>query len=430
MSQPQTAVDQAASAGSGGQPGLRRQLGTSDAVVIGLGAMIGAGIFAALGPAAEAAGAAMLFSLVIAGAVAWCNATSSAELAANYPESGGTYVYGRERLGEWWGYLAGWGFVTGKTASCAAMALAFGVYVSADLSKPLAVAAVLMLTALNYRGINRTLSATRVILVVVIAVLAGVVIAALFGGEADTAKLEPFFGSGAYGVLQAAAILFFAFAGYARIATLGEEVRDPARTIRRAVPIALGVALLVYAAVILASLLAVGPAALAASAAPLETVVSAGSLEWFSPAVKAGAAIASLGVLLSMIAGVSRTGLAMARRRDLPGYFAAVHPENRVPHHADLAIAVLVSAIILMTDLRGAIAFSAFTILLYYAIANASALTLAPSERTRSRWIFGLGLAGCLILAATLPPGAIAVGTAVLTAGVVGRLIALSRRDG
>ena len=407
---------------------LARRLGTSDAVVIGLGAMVGAGIFAALGPAAESAGTAMLISLAIAAVIAWCNATASAELAANSPESGGTYVYGRERLGEWWGYLAGWGFVTGKTASCAAMALAFGAYAAPDLTRPLAVAAVVLLTALNYRGISRTLSATRVILAVVLACLAGVVVASLFGGTADSNNLEPFFDVGPYGVLQGAAILFFAFAGYARIATLGEEVRDPARTIRRAVPIALGVAVAVYALVITSALLAVGPAALAGSAAPLETAVSAGSFDWFSPAVKAGAAIASLGVLLSMIAGVSRTTLAMARRRDLPGYLAAVHPTYRVPHHADIAIAVLVCAIVLLTDIRGAIAFSAFTILLYYAIANASALKLSPAERTRSRAIFALGLAGCLILAVTLPPGAVLAGTGVLAAGVFGRAISLSRR--
>ncbi len=399
-------------------------------MVIGLGAMIGAGIFAALGPAAEAAGAAMLASLLIAGFVAWCNATSSAELAAKYPESGGTYVYGRERLGDWWGYLAGWGFVTGKTASCAAMALAFGAYLAPDLTRPLAVAAVVLLTALNYRGIARTLSATRVILALVLACLAGVVVASLFGGEAAGGNLEPFFSSGPYGVLQGAAILFFAFAGYARIATLGEEVRDPARTIRRAVPVALGIAVAVYALVIASALLAVGPAALAASAAPLETAVSAGRFEWFSPVVKAGAAIASLGVLLSMIAGVSRTTLAMARRSDLPRYLAAVHPTYRVPHHADIAIALLVCVIVLATDLRGAIAFSAFTILLYYAIANASALTLAPTERSRSRWIFATGLAGCLILAVTLPPAAVIAGLLVLATGVAARLIALRRDPG
>jgi basic amino acid/polyamine antiporter, APA family len=407
---------------------LARRLGTSDAVVVGLGAMIGAGIFAALGPAAEAAGAAMLVSLAIAAVIAWCNATASAELAANSPESGGTYVYGRERLGDWWGYLAGWSFVTGKTASCAAMALAFGAYVAPDLTRPLAVAAVVLLTALNYRGISRTLSATRVILAFVLACLAGVVVSSLFGGTADSANLEPFFDVGPYGVLQGAAILFFAFAGYARIATLGEEVREPARTIRRAVPVALGLAVAVYAAVIASALLAVGPAALAGSAAPLETAVSAGSFDWFSPAVKAGAAIASLGVLLSMIAGVSRTTLAMARRRDLPGYLAAVHPAHRVPHHADIAVALLVCAVVLLTDLRGAISFSAFTILLYYAIANASALKLGPAERTRSRLIFILGLAGCLILAATLPPAAVLAGFGVLAAGIAGRALSLSRR--
>jgi basic amino acid/polyamine antiporter, APA family len=285
-----------------------------------------------------------------------------------------------------------------------------------------------MLTALNYRGISRTLSATRVILAAVFACLAGVVVASLFGGSADSNNLDPFFEVGPYGILQGAAILFFAFAGYARIATLGEEVRDPARTIRRAVPVALGIAVAVYAVVITSALLAVGPTALAESPAPLETAVAAGSLDWFSPAVKAGAAVASLGVLLSMIAGVSRTTLSMARRRDLPGYLAAVHPTYRVPHHADIAIALLVCAIVLLTDVRGAISFSAFTILLYYAIANASALKLTPAERTRSRLIFALGLAGCLVLAATLPPAAIIAGVAVLAAGMAGRALSLSRR--
>ncbi|GAA3496166.1 hypothetical protein GCM10019016_032670 [Streptomyces prasinosporus] len=109
-----------------GTPGLRRTLGTGDAVVVGLGAMLGAGIFAALAPAARAAGSGLLLGLAVAAVVAYCNADSSARLAALYPASGGTYVYGRERLGEFWGYLAGWAFVVGKTASCAAMALTVG----------------------------------------------------------------------------------------------------------------------------------------------------------------------------------------------------------------------------------------------------------------------------------------------------------------
>ena len=399
------------------QPSLARLLGTSDAVVIGLGAMIGAGIFAAIGPAAEAAGAAMLLSLAIAGFVAWCNATSSAELAANSPESGGTYVYGRERLGEWWGYLAGWAFVTGKTASCAAMALVFGAYVSPDLMRPLAIAAVILLTALNLRGIQRTLSATKVILAIVLACLAGIVVATVFGGEADAANLEPFFDSGPYGVLQGAAILFFAFAGYARIATLGEEVRDPARTIPRAIPIALAAALAVYALVAVSALLAVGPAVLATSTAPLASVVDAGDLSWLTPVVRVGGALAALGVLLSLLVGVSRTAFAMSREGELPRWLDAVHPVHRVPHHAELAVAVAVVVLVLLVDLRGAIGFSSFAVLVYYAVTNASALTLRADQRRYPRAVAVVGLLGCLLLAATLPLMSVALGMAVLAAG-------------
>src|SRR5437762_11001237 len=131
---------------------LRRSLGVPDAVVIGLGSMVGAGIFAALSPAAAAAGSGLLIGLAVAAVVAYCNATSSARLAALYPQSGGTYVYGRERLGDFWGYLAGWGFVVGKTASCAAMALTVGYYVAPGLARAIAVAAVAAVTALNYFG--------------------------------------------------------------------------------------------------------------------------------------------------------------------------------------------------------------------------------------------------------------------------------------
>jgi APA family basic amino acid/polyamine antiporter len=406
------------------QPRLARRLGTADAVVIGLGSMIGAGVFVAIGQAAGSAGAALLLSLVIAGAVAFCNATSSADLAALYPESGGTYVYGRRRLGSLWGYLAGWGFVTGKTASCAAMALTFGAYTDSALMRPLAVAAVVLITALNHFGIHRTAAATRVLVAFVLACLAAVVVATLFGGTASGDRLSPFFHGGVYGVLQGAAILFFAFAGYARIATLGEEVRDPARTIPRAIPVALAIALGVYAAVALGALLAVGPHVLAHSSAPLATAVSAGSLSGLEPLVRIGAAVASLGVLLSMIAGVSRTTLAMARERDLPGWLAAVHPRRRVPHHADIAVAAIVCAVVLLVDVRGAIGFSACTVLVYYAIANAAAFTLAPGQRRWPQSLRVLGFAGCVVLAATLPLAALAAGAGALLIGLLARAVA------
>jgi APA family basic amino acid/polyamine antiporter len=366
---------------------LARRLGVTDAVVIGLGSMIGAGVFAAVGPAARAAGAGLLLGLVIAAFVAYCNATSSAQLAAIYPESGGTYIYGRKRLGRFWGFLAGWGFVIGKLASCAAMALTFATYAAPSLARPLAVGAVVALTTVNYFGVKKTALLTRGIVAVVIASLAVVVTAILFGGEIDPTRLGPLTAAGPYGILQSAGLLFFAFAGYARLATLGEEVIDPARTIPRAIPIALGLTLLIYAAVLVSALLAVDAATLAVSPAPLSAAVQAGRLAWLSPVVRIGATVASLGVLLSLIAGVSRTGFAMAANRDLPGFFDAVHPRYRVPHRAEIGVGILVAATVAFADLRSAIGFSAFATLTYYAVTNASALTL---ERPQRRWPRGL----------------------------------------
>ncbi|MDQ3423682.1 MAG: APC family permease, partial [Actinomycetota bacterium] len=328
------------------QPSLARRLGTADAVVIGLGAMLGAGVFAALAPAAAAAGSLLLVGLAIAALVATCNALSSAQLAALHPSSGGTYVYGRRQLGPFWGHLAGFGFVVGKTASCAAMALTVGAYAAPSFERPLAVAAVLALTAVNLRGVTRTARLTRVLVVIVLLVLLLVVLTGLLGGTVSSTGLRATGGVGAYDVLQSAGLLFFAFAGYARIATLGEEVRDPERTIPRAIPLALGVVLAVYAAVAVSALLAVGPAALAESSAPLATVVDAGSLSELTPVVRAGGAIAALGVLLSLLVGVSRTAFAMAREGELPRWLDAVHPVHRVPHHAELAVAAAVVALV------------------------------------------------------------------------------------
>ncbi|NGN67310.1 APC family permease [Streptomyces sp. A7024] len=400
---------------------LARRLGTGDAVVIGLGSMIGAGIFAALAPAAGAAvsGAGLLVGLGVAAVVAYCNATSSARLAALYPASGGTYVYGRERLGDFWGYLAGWAFVVGKTASCAAMALTVGAYAWPEQRQAVAVAAVVALTAVNYRGVQKSAWLTRVIVAVVLAVLVAVVVSALVGGAADAGRLTAGSGASPHGVLQAAALLFFAFAGYARIATLGEEVRDPGRTIPRAIPLALGLTLVVYACVAGAVLAVLGPDRLADATAPLADAARASGAEWLAPVVRVGAAVAALGALLGLILGISRTTLAMARDRHLPGGLAAVHPRFAVPHRAELAVGAVVAVVAATVDVRGAIGFSSFGVLVYYAIANASAWTLGAEEGRPPRAIPVVGLVGCVVLAFALPGTSIAVGAGVLGLGAV-----------
>ncbi|QKZ19481.1 APC family permease [Streptomyces chartreusis] len=397
-------------------PELRRTLGVGDAVMIGLGSMIGAGIFAALAPAARAAGTGLLLGLAVAALVAYCNATSSARLAALYPASGGTYVYGRERLGPFWGYLAGWSFVVGKTASCAAMALTVGAYVWPEQAHAVAVAAVVALTAVNYGGVQKSAWLTRAIVAVVLAVLACVVVVCLGSGQSDAGRLDIGTSDGIGGVLQAAGLLFFAFAGYARIATLGEEVRDPARTIPRAIPLALGIALVVYVCVAVAVLSVLGSEGLGQASAPLADAVRAAGVPGLAPVVRVGAAVAALGSLLALILGVSRTTLAMARDRHLPGALAAVHPRFQVPHRAELAVGAVVAVLAATVDVRGAIGFSSFGVLAYYAVANASAWTLGSAPAARV--VPAVGLLGCVVLAFSLPGVSVAVGAGVLAVGV------------
>ncbi|WP_435216233.1 APC family permease [Streptomyces sp. bgisy034] len=402
---------------SSASPELRRTLGIGDAVMIGLGSMIGAGIFAALGPAARAAGTGLLLGLAVAAVVAYCNATSSARLAALYPASGGTYVYGRERLGPFWGYLAGWSFVVGKTASCAAMALTVGAYVWPEQAHAVAVAAVVALTAVNYGGVQKSAWLTRAIVGVVLAVLACVVVVCLGSGQSDAARLDIGTSDDIGGVLQAAGLLFFAFAGYARIATLGEEVRDPARTIPRAIPLALGIALVVYACVAVAVLSVLGSEGLGQASAPLADAVRAAGVPGLTPVVRVGAAVAALGSLLALILGVSRTTLAMARDGHLPGALAAVHPRFQVPHRAELAVGAVVAVLAATVDVRGAIGFSSFGVLAYYGVANASAWTIGSAPAARV--VPAVGLLGCVVLAFSLPGVSVAVGAGVLAVGVV-----------
>lgn len=406
---------------------LARRLGLFDAVVIGLGSMIGAGVFAAVAPASRAAGNAMLLGLFLAAFVAYCNATSSAQLAALYPESGGAYVYGRRRLGPFWGFLAGWGFVVGKLASCVAMALTFSSYAAPSWAKPLGVAAVLAITTVNYFGVRKTAALTRIIVTIVLASLSLVVAAILLGGAADPGRLRPT-GISLHGVFQSAGLLFFAFAGYARIATLGEEVVDPERTIPKAIPLALGITVFVYAVVAASALVGLDIRLLASSAAPLAAAVEAGRFAGLSPVVRAGAAVASLGVLLSLVVGISRTMFSMAANRDLPQWLAAVHPRYKVPHRAELLVGALVAAVVSLADIRSAIGFSSFAVLTYYAITNASALSLSPAER---RWPKGLavaGLVGCVLLALSLPVRSVLGGVIVIGLGGLAYLLKAPRR--
>jgi basic amino acid/polyamine antiporter, APA family len=407
-------------------PGLRRQLTRADAVVVGVGSMVGAGVFTIWAPASAAAGSWMIVSLLIAGIVAMCNATSSAQLAAQHPESGGTYVYGRERLSPFWGHVAGWGFIVGKTASCAAMALTAGNYIWPERASTVATGAVLLIAAINLGGLSRTTFVTRIVLAITATTLIVVVVSSAVL-EPSVEQANTSLDTNAYGILQAAGLMFFAFAGYARIATFGEEVIEPDRTIPWAIPRALGAVLALYLLIAVIVTTSSSPSVISGLVAPLGFIVESSALSGLSWLVAIGAGVACFGVLLNLIPGVARTTLALARRHELPFWFSAVSAQRALPIRAELTVVAVVIALVHTVSLTSALSLSGVAVLTYYAITNASALRLESSERRWPRWFAWLGLAGCIALVLALPWRVLISGTAVLAIGVAARSIAVRR---
>jgi len=410
-----------------GPPGsaLRRELGLLDAVAIGIGAVVGAGIFVVVGVAAGIGGSSLLAGLVLAGIAASANALSSAQLAAAYPVAGGTYEYGYRVLGSVPGFAAGWMFLASKTAALGTVALGIGAYLETLLPglppRAVAAAAVLAFTALNYRGIRRSSLTNLVIVTVSVGILLALV--ALGAPQVELSRLRPLAPNGVPGFLEASAVLFFAYTGYARIATLGEEVRDPARTIPLAIVITVALSLALYLGVAFVSLGVVGPDRLAATGAPLERVAYQAGGAPLAAAVAVGGVVAMLGVILSQLLGLSRMVLAMARRGDLPPVLGAIHPRHSVPHRAVVLMGVVGTVVALTGTLRGVAEAASFTILVYYGIANAAAIRMPRERKLVPDVVPVVGVLACATLAGALAIGTIATGVGVLLAGFLVRAV-------
>jgi APA family basic amino acid/polyamine antiporter len=394
-----------------------------DAVGIGFGAIVGAGIFVVTGIAAGMAGPAFLISLLIAALAAASNALSSAQLAAHYPYSGGTYEYGYRVLNPWAGFAAGWMFLASKIAAAGTVAIGLagylGVLLPALSPRAVAVGAVVAFTAVSYFGVQKSSRVNLVIVAVSLGALLAFVVAG--AGAFRLENLRPFAPAGWRGVTEAAALLFFAYTGYARIATLGEEVREPQRTIPRAIILTISGAALLYFAVAAVAVGAVGSERMAETSAPLAAAAQSFSLSWVPAVVAAGGVTAMLGVLLSQLLALSRMAFAMARRRDLPAFFEAVHPRYGVPHRAAVAIGA-VTAVVAATGALAAVASSAaFTILIYYGITNLSALKMPREARLFPNWIPFFGFSACALLSVSLSPGTIFTGCLLLAFGLGAR---------
>jgi len=399
-----------------GGPGAERTLGTADAVVLGLAAMLGTGVFAVWAPAAAAAGRWLLLAVVLAGVVAVCNATTTADLAAAHPQSGGGYVYGSARLCPGAGRLAGVAFLVGKCASAGAAAAVFGAYVLPSAPLPAALLVVAVATALNIAGVRWTARSAYALVGGTLAVLLVVAAVGLSGrGPVDSPPLTSVVvDPGPAGVATAAGLVFFAFAGYARVATLGGEVRDPERTIPRAIRLALAITLVVYLLVASALLVGLGPERLARQMSPLAALVDSWGAPGLGVLVRVGAAVAAGSALLSVVAGFCRKTQAMAKGRDLPRCLTAVGPRG-TPWPADLLGGVIAALVAAFAGPAAAIALSACSVLVYYGVINVAALRLY--ERGPRRWIAGLGVLLCLLLALLLPLAQVLITAAALAVG-------------
>jgi APA family basic amino acid/polyamine antiporter len=421
---------------------LQRRVGLPGAVTIGLGSMVGTGIFVSVGIAAGISGPSVLLAIVIAALVATCNGLNSAQLAASHPVSGGTYEYGYRYLTPWLGFTAGWMFLLAKSASAATAALGFAGYFSNALALPsvvfvpLALAAVLLLTAVAASGIQRSNLMNAVIVSVTLFGLAAFVVGGFPNVSAD--HFLPFFapssgeGHAVGAFLHACALMFVAYTGYGRIATLGEEVREPRRTIPRAIVATMLVTTVLYVAVAGVAVGASGAStlgqvtagALEARVAPLSIAAQGFALPLVSQVVAMSAVTAMLGVLLNLILGLSRVALAMGRRGDMPIALAQLNCAGTTPTWAVWAVGVAISVLVLIGDVQLTWSFSAFTVLIYYALTNAAALRLPTSQRIFPTWVAWTGLAACLFLAFWVEPAIWLIGLGCIGLGLIWHAIA------
>lgn len=433
-----------------GHPALIQGFGTAGAVLTGLGSIIGTGVFVSIGIAAGIAGSDVIFAIALAGVVAAFNALSSAQLAAAHPVSGGTYEYGYRYLSPIFGFSAGWMFLCAKSASAATAALGFSGYLLDALgladSAPhalhvgLALATVASLSAVILAGVRLSNPINAAIVSITLGSLLAFVLGGLglFFGDAppamDPAPARPFGADRLREVLHASALMFVAFTGYGRIATLGEEVRNPRRTIPRAILIALGISALLYISVAAVAVAAVGAVPLAefttAKAAPLEAAARRFQVPGLHLLVAFGAMTAMLGVLLNLLLGLSRVLMAMGRRRDAPALFARLNATRTTPVFAVLAVTAVILGLTLIGNVRTTWSFSAFTVLVYYAITNLAALFIDAPDRLYGKWVAVLGFVSCLTLGFWVDRPVWLAGFTLLLIGVIWHTVAVRSRKG
>jgi len=393
---------------------------------MGMGSIIGAGVFVSLGLGEQIAGPTVLLALVIAGGVATCNGLSSAQLAANHPVSGGTYEYGHRWLSPYLGFTAGWMFLCAKSASAATAALGFATYFAPDHTIAIALGTVVVLTVVTLSGMQRSNAVNAIIVSAVLLSLLAYLAIGFPSLQNNNEFLSPIFDSTRKSAfLEATALMFVAYTGYGRIATLGEEVREPRRTIPLAIIVTLVLTALLYLGVCAVSLAHADGQGFGSLSLLAEKIGGAK----LGMILALGAALALLSVLLNLLLGLSRVALAMGRRGDLPKNVGQVKETTKVPAAATVLVALIISGLVCVGDLKLTWSFSAFTVLVYYAVTNLCAIRLSPEERLYPVWISYLGLLSCLSLAFFVERQVLGTGLVLIAIGLCWKALAPKKKS-
>ena len=380
---------------------FNRTLTLRNSIFLGLSSMIGAGLFINIAPAATISSYSLLFGLLIASILAFSNASSSAQLAGLYPETGGTYVYARKVLGNSSSLVAGTTFIIGKIISSIAIALTFGHYLYPSSHKIAGIALVFTIGTVNYFGASKTASVAKWFVYSVLGILLfyifSVVSSDNFNFVIPITK-----GLTVESLLLSSSIWFFAFTGYSRLATFGEEVENPETIIPKAILTGLGITVSIYFLTTYATLGIINPDIIQNSLTPLKVAFDISRFSNFSFLISIASTIATASVLLALIPGISRVVVAMSRDNYLPKSLGSIHSKFNSAYIADILVSIVVVVGILYFDVVEAVKLSSFFVLLYYSITNYSVIKIKESRRLYPVITAYFGLFGCLLLASSL----------------------------
>jgi APA family basic amino acid/polyamine antiporter len=402
-------------------PGLKREIGLFGATALGIGAIIGSGIFVVTGIVAGIAGPAMIISIIIAGIIALFSALSVAELSTYLPEEGGTYVYAQKLISPFVGFIAGWIWIFSNIFVGAAVSLGFAHYFVTLFPgipiKGIAVIICLIFVIINYIGLKESTLLNNTLVTLKVLILLFFVAFGL--GFFNGVHLTPFAPTGISGILSGAALIFFAYTGFARVTIMAEEVKDPKKTIPASIFLALAISTVLYILVSVIAVGLVGASGLSQSGSPLAAAIGITGSSAALFLISLGAMIATASVLLTTIMGISRIIFAMARTGDLPAFLQRIHPRFSTPHYAIWISGACMIAAILLADLTLVVAVSTFSMLVFYLIANIAAFKIPSENRHYSSVIPVIGTVSCIGLIGFLTTNSWIVGSIGLMMGIV-----------